>query len=81
MVQKITYTDVKPIIEALKELARIALIAVVPVLIDSLSQGVVNWNVILITGIIAVLRAIDKFLHLEGKLEGNDALTRGLTQF
>ena len=79
--EKITYTDVKPIIEALKELARLALIAIVPVLIDSLNQGEVNWKVILITGIIAVLRAIDKYLHLEGKLEGNNTLTGGLTRF
>jgi hypothetical protein len=78
---KITYTDVKPAIEALKELGRIAVIAMVPIIIDGLTAGAINWTLVVSSGMIAGLRAIDKFLHLEGKIEGNDALTAGLTRF
>jgi hypothetical protein len=78
---KITYTDVKPVVEALKEFGRIALLAVIPMLIDQLSSGVIQWKAILVVGAIAVLKAVDKFIHLKGKVEDNATLTRGLTQF
>lgn len=78
---KITYTNVKPYIESLKELGRVAIIACIPILIDGLSAGEINWRLVLSGGIIALLRALDKLLHLEGKIEGNDLLTGGLTRF
>jgi len=78
---KVTYTDVKPLIEGLKQGARVFVVAVIPLLIDQLTRDSINWRALAITGVIAVLMAVDKALHLEGKLEGNDQLTKGLTQF
>jgi hypothetical protein len=78
---KITYTDVVPLWEALKQGGRIFLVAVIPLLINQLGQDTINWRAIIITGSIAVLMAIDKFLHLEGKVTDNKQLTKGLTQF
>lgn len=51
------------IVEGLKELIRTSLIAVVPVLIDSLSAGEVNLRLVAISAAIAALRALDKILH------------------
>lgn len=45
------------------EAGRVILIAVVPVLIASLESGQVDWRVISIACAIAILRALDKFLH------------------
>jgi hypothetical protein len=78
---KITYTDVQPVIEALKQGGRIFVVAVIPLLIDQLTRDNINWRAIIITGAIAVLMTIDKYLHLEGKIEGNETLTKGLTRF
>jgi hypothetical protein len=78
---KIEYTNVKPVIEGLKQGARVFVVAVIPLLVDQLTRDSINWRAIIITGVIAVLMAVDKALHLEGKLEGNDTLTKGLTQF
>jgi hypothetical protein len=78
---KVTYTDVVPVVEALKEMARVALIAIVPLLIEGLSAWAINWKAIAIVAGVAVLRAVDKYLHLEGKITGNETETKGLTQF
>lgn len=51
------------IISGLKEAGRVVVLAVVPVLIDSLQKGIVDWRVIGITGAIAFLRFVDKALH------------------
>lgn len=55
--------DQHALIEGLKELMRTGFIAVIPLVIDGLTAGVVNWRVIGIAGAIAVLRAFDKWLH------------------
>lgn len=52
-----------PYIEGLKELARIAIIAVVPILISGLEAGALDWKLILVSAIIAILKAVDKFVH------------------
>lgn len=78
---KIVYEDVKPLVEALKEGARVVLIAVIPLLIGGLDQGSINWNSIAVVAAITALRMVDKYLHLEGKETGNNQLTRGLVQF
>ena len=89
---QITYTNVKPLIEGLKEAGRIALVAIVSWL---LTEGVLNSLFVLIfkekmsseailmlTGVMmSILKGWDKDLHLTGKIEGNDQLTKGLTQF
>jgi hypothetical protein len=67
--------------EAGKELLRVALLAVIPLLIDMLNSGEVNWKALGIVALIAVLRAVDKLLHETGKITKNDNLTLGLTRF
>ena len=68
------------LLEAVKELGRVALIAVVPIAIAQLESGKIDWTIIGIAGVIAVLKAIDKGLHLYGK-EKENALELGLTRF
>ena len=73
-------------IEALKELGRVIVLAIIPVLISSLESGKVDWKVIAIVGAIAGLRSVDKYLHLLGieKETGNgepSKLITGLTRF
>lgn len=77
----VTYTNVQPWLEALKEVGRMALLAVIPILIDSVTKGSVDWNLLLVTAVVAALRGVDKYLHLQGKVEENPTLVKGLTQF
>jgi hypothetical protein len=67
----------KDFIEALKELLRVVVLAVLPILIDSLSSGQFSFRVLAVAGAIAGLRFIDKLLHLNAP-EGEAG---GLTQF
>lgn len=75
------------IIEALKELLRVVLIAILPILISSLESGKIDYKIILVTAAIALLRAIDKMLHEWGKdvkkkdFELSKLLQGGLTRF
>jgi len=78
---KIEYTNVKPVLEGVKQGLRVFAVAVIPLLIDQLTRDNINWRAIIITGVIAVLMAVDKGLHLEGKIEDNKTLTGGLTRF
>lgn len=80
-VPSITYTDVKPLIEAIKEGARVVLIAIIPLVIDSLTSNKFEWRSIAVVAGVTALRILDKYLHLEGKLESNDKLVGGLTRF
>jgi len=77
MIKKLTYENVVPIIEALKELGRVAVIAMIPILIDGLSRGEINWSLVASAGMIAVLRGIDKYAHLESK-GGDESLVSKL---
>lgn len=62
----------KTLIEALKELGRVIVLAIIPITIESLSAGELNYKLIAITGAIAGLRAMDKLLHEWGKeIEAN----------
>lgn len=71
----------KPLTEAVKEGLRVVALAVLPVLVDSLTQGEVNWRFIAITGAVAALRFIDAWLHEVGKEEKNKLMEGGLTRF
>ena len=57
----------KTLIEAIKELFRVIVLAIIPITIDSLASGEINYNLIAITGAIAGLRSLDKLLHEWGK--------------
>lgn len=50
--------------EALKELCRVIVLAIIPILIEALNSGKFDIRIILVTGAIAVLKFIDKLLHL-----------------
>jgi hypothetical protein len=78
---KITYTDVSPIIEAVKQGGRVVAVAIVPLLITQLNNNSIDWKTILVTGAVALLMSIDKYLHLDGKINGNDVEKGGLVRF
>ena len=64
-------------VEALKEGARVIVLAIIPLLIDMLAKGAIDWTLIAVTGAIALLRFLDKYLHLEGE----PGVAGGLTRF
>jgi hypothetical protein len=49
--------------EALKELGRLIVLAVVPILIATLEAKEFDWKALLVLVAIAALRVIDKYLH------------------
>jgi len=67
--------------EALIEMARVIVIAIIPNLIVMLEAGKLDFKVLFVTGVIAFLRFIDKALHLKGVDDENESLTLGLTRF
>jgi len=69
------------LVEAVKEGLRVMALAMVPMLISSLEAGKTDWKIIVIGGIIAGLRFIDKFLHEIGKSNGKSVLLTGITRF
>jgi len=66
------------IIEGLKEAARGVVLAVLPVILLGIDAQTgtfsIQWQLVAATGLIAILRFIDKLLHEEG-------VKRGLTGF
>lgn len=73
--------------EAIKELLRVCVLAVVPVLIAYLEAGKFDWKGLAVLLGVAVLRAVDKFLHENEKAKPVKAQVdawlklRGLTGF
>jgi hypothetical protein len=63
--------------EALKEAGRVAVLAVLPIVIDSLAKGVIDWNLVGVTALIAVLRFTDAYLHNSAPA----GVSGGLTNF
>jgi hypothetical protein len=57
----------KALIEGLKELARVAVIAAIPVIvsgIDTIQGGFeINWMLVQAVVAVAILKAIDKYIH------------------
>ncbi len=51
------------------ELGRVAVVAALPILIDSLQKGAVDWRLIGMAIIIAGLKAFDRWLHEKGIAE------------
>lgn len=74
------------LIEAAKEGLRVVVLAIIPVLIIGLENGM-DWRLVWVTGAIAGLRFVDKYLHESSKEapidERNTGLLgeRGLTGF
>ena len=67
--------DKNAIIEGVKQLARVALVAVIPLVISGLQDNSLNWRSVAIAGIIAVLMGLDKFLHESNTGIGGNGLT------
>jgi hypothetical protein len=86
---QVTYTNVKPIIEGVKEVGRVVVLGIIPIILSGINISTgeikINWAIVLASAITivltALLKGIDKDRHLEGKLEGDDGKTRGLAQF
>ena len=66
------------LIEGLKEFARVAVLAAIPLLVSGLqsNEPTIDWRLIGITAIIAGLKALDKFVY-----KNDDIPAKGLTQF
>lgn len=60
--------------EAGKEAGRVVLMAVIPVAVLSLEKGELNLRAIVLTGAIALLRALDKWVHENPKIKANGIL-------
>ena len=67
--------------EALKEVGRVLLFAIIPLAIASLESWTLDWKQFAIVGGVAVIRFIDKYLHETGKLIGDESLKKGLSRF
>lgn len=86
---KITYKNIKPLIEGLKEVGRVILLGIIPIVLTGINISTgeikINWAIVLATSITIVLTALlkgaDKDRHLTGKIEGNKVKTKGLTGF
>ena len=50
-------------VEALKEFLRTGILAAIPVIIDGIMAGALDFRLVVITAAVAVLRAVDKYLH------------------
>ena len=68
-------------VEALKEFIRTGILAAIPVIIDGILVGAVDLRLVVITAAVALLRAVDKYLHEVGgqqlTLTSLDALKNG----
>lgn len=67
--------------KAVLEAMRVMVLAAIPVLIDGLSSGLIDWRLVGVTVAVAGLRFLDKLLHEYGKEAGDDRLVKGLTRF
>lgn len=65
-----------PYVEGAKEIARVAMIAVIPIAITGLETNTLDWRVICVTAIVAILKGIDKFIH-----KSEDIKSSGLVPF
>lgn len=82
LIAKIPWTAVK---EGGKEALRIVVIAVLPVFYAGLNVDTgevnLNWKLILVVAVVAILKLIDKTIHEVGKTLDNESLIKGLTRF
>lgn len=51
------------VIEGVKELVRVSILAAIPILIMGLESGSIDWKTVGVAMIIASLRAIDRIIH------------------
>ena len=70
-----------PVVEAVKEFLRVIALAILPVIIVSVEEGALDLRIIVVTGLLAGLRLVDKWLHETGKISEDPQLIKGLTRF
>jgi hypothetical protein len=66
----------KPLLEAIKEGLRVAILAALGVLTEALASGQLNWKLTGIAAAVASLKALDKYIH-----EDKDIKAKGLLPF
>lgn len=70
--------DKKAIVEGAKELGRVVLIAMIPVFYTSINmqtgEFTFNWKIMLATGLVALLKAVDKYVHEEPNTKSSGIL-------
>jgi hypothetical protein len=71
----------KPIKDAILEFLRIAVLALIPIILIQLQNGTIDWKALGILSFTAILKALDEYLHEKGKLTENESLIKGLTRF
>ena len=58
----------KAYIEAFKEMVRMIILAIIPVMLEGIDVKtgniVINWSIILAISLVTALRAADRFLHV-----------------
>lgn len=64
-----------PIVEGLKQLLRVGLVAIIPLVITGLQTGTIDWKAVAVAGAIAILMGIDKWLHKADTGIGGNGLT------
>lgn len=69
------------LIESLKELARVIVLAIIPVMITGVEDGSFDWRVVGTVALLAALRFIDKLAHEIGKEDNISTLVKGITRF
>ena len=63
--------DKENLIEAIKEGLRVVVLSIIPILLSGLNTQtggiMIDWKVVIIVGVVALLRFIDNLLHQYGK--------------
>lgn len=62
------------LIEGIKEIVRVALIAALPLLITGLESGSLDWRLVATAAVIAVLKGVDKFVHKNDNIKASGIL-------
>lgn len=70
-----------PLQEAGLAALRIVVLAIIPILIEALEKQEIDWRIVAVTAAVALLKAVDEYIHTLGKNEGDPSLLKGLTRF
>lgn len=71
----------KSLVSAGAEALRVMVLAVIPVAIEMFTADKFDYKTLIVVGVVALLRFIDKLLHKYGKETDNEALVTGITRF
>lgn len=67
--------------KALKEFLRIGLLAGIGIMTEGIYSGNVDFKLVIGGSALAIVKAIDKYIHEQGILKDNASMTLGLTRF